>query len=116
MIRYNFDRVFKARGIDKPFAFLCKAGFPDNLASKIKNNKVLSMQTKTMEKLCLILHCTPGDFFEWIPDKSTLVDQSHPLNKIRKSEKEVNLTQTLNLIPIGQLAEIEQMIKDKINL
>jgi len=32
--------MFKARGIDKPFAFLQKAGFSDNFSSKIKNNRV----------------------------------------------------------------------------
>ena len=114
MIIYNFNRIFKARGIERPFSFLRQVGFSDNFATKIKNNKVRYLGLKELEKLCLILKCTPNDFFEWIPDEEMLSDDEHALNIIRKSDKVVDLTKTLNSIPLGQLAEIEQMIKEKI--
>lgn len=115
MIQYNFDRVFRARGIERPFTFLKQAGFSDNFATKVKNNRVLRLNLKELEKLCLILRCTPNDFCEWIKDKDTQVDSDHPINAIKRSDKVVDMIKTLNSIPLGQLDEIENIIKEKIN-
>jgi len=114
MIQYNFDRIFKARGIERPFTYLRQAGFSDNFATKVKNNRVLRMNLKELEKLCVLLRCTPNDFFEWTPDKDLTVDGEHPIHTIRKSDKVVDITKTLNSIPLGQLDEIEQMIQEKL--
>ena len=115
MIRYNFDRIFKARGIERPFTFLKQAGFSVNFASRIKQNNVKRLDPEEIERLCLCLKCTPNDFFDWTPDSENQVDGDHPLNRIRRSDKVVEITRTLNSVPLGQLAEIEQMIKDRIN-
>jgi DNA-binding Xre family transcriptional regulator len=114
MIRYNFDRVFKARGISRPFTFLKNAGFSDNFATKIKNSKVKRIDLTEIEKLCILLQCTPNDFFEWEPDDETQVGNDHPIQMIRKSDKVIDISKTLNSIPLGQLGEIEQMINEKI--
>lgn len=115
MIIYNFERIFKARGIDKAFAYLKRAGFSDSLASKVKNNKIARLNLPTIEKLCILLRCTPNDFMEWIPDKNNSVDAEHPIYKIKQTDKVIDLTKTLNSIPIDQLDAIEQLIKNEIN-
>jgi len=61
-----------------------------------------------------LLRCTPNDFFEWTPDKDLTVDGKPPIHTIRKSDKVVDLTKTMNSIPLGQRDEIEQMIQEKI--
>jgi DNA-binding Xre family transcriptional regulator len=114
MIQYNFDRVFRARGIERPFTYLKQAGFSDNFATKVKNNRVLRLNLKEMEKLCLILRCTPNDFCEWTKDKDTQVDSDHPINSIKRSDKVVDIIRALNSIPLGQLDEIENIINEKI--
>ena len=114
MIQFNFDRTFKARGIMRPFSFLKQAGFSDGFATKIKNNKATIIRHREMEKLCLLLHCTPNDFYEWIPDSSTPVEENHPMHKIRKNDKVVDITQTLNSVPFDQLEKIDLMIKNQI--
>jgi len=114
MIRYNFTRIFKARGIDKPFSFLKQSGFSDSFASKVKNSRVSRLDLQLIERLCLHLRCTPNDFMEWIPDTGMDIDVNHPLNQIRRSDKIVDITKTLNSLPLGQLEEIEKLIKDKI--
>lgn len=115
MIRYNFDRIFKARGVERPFSFLRQVGFSDNFATKIKQNKVKRINLEEIERLCVVLKCTPNDFFEWIPNSGDQIGENHPLNEIRRSDKVINIMKTLNSVPLGQLAEIEQIIKDKIN-
>lgn len=114
MLKYNFDRIFKARGIEKPFTFLKKAGFSDNFATKVKNNRVNRLDLDPMERLCIKLNCTPNDFLEWTPDKKNAVDNDHPLNIIKRSEKVVDITKTLNSVPLGKLEEIEKLIKAQI--
>lgn len=115
MINYNFDRIFKAKGINKPFAFLKSAGFSDNLASKIKNNNVARLNMSSLERLCVALFCTPNDLMEWIPENNQTVDSKHPMNIIRKPEIEIDLAKTISSIPIGKLGEIEKMIREKLN-
>jgi DNA-binding Xre family transcriptional regulator len=114
MINYNFDRIFKARGVDKPFTYLTNAGFSDNYATKIKNNKIRRIGLKELEKLCILLRCTPNDFYEWIPENEEQVDKVHPLNVIRKSDKVFDLTKTLNSVPLGELDELEELINQTI--
>ena len=114
MINYNFDRIFKARGIDRPFTYLTKAGFSDNFATKIKNNRVKRIGLKELEKLCILLHCTPNDFYEWIPDANSQADKDHPLQVIRQSDKVFDLTKTLNSVPLGELDKIEELIIERI--
>lgn len=115
MIKYNFDRIFKARGIERAFTYLRNAGFSDGFASKIKNNKVVRLDLKSMERLCVLLRCTPDDFLEWTPNKEDNVDQEHPLKKIRRSDHVIDFTRMLNSVPLGKLGKIEKLIQEEIN-
>lgn len=113
MLHYNFDRIFRARAIDKPFSYLQKAGFSDNFASRIKNNRVSRLDLKQMERLCILLKCTPLDLMEWSPDKDIIVDDSHPLHVLRKSVNYVDMVKTISEIPLGKLERIEKLIHDE---
>lgn len=114
MLTYNFERVFKARGIEKKYTFLKKAGFGDHLAGKIANNQVKQLRFSHTERLCLMLRCTPNDFYEWIPDEPEQIDDRHPMNILRKKEKISDITKTLNSVPLEKIEEIEQLIREKI--
>lgn len=114
MLRYNFDRIFKARGIEKRFTFLHRSGFPENFAAKISKNRVSSIRLQDMEKLCILLCCTPNDFFEWVSDSQAGVGKDHPINNIRKPEKIVDITKTLHSVPINKLDKIEELIKQQL--
>lgn len=114
MLNYNFDRIFKARGIERPFTYLRKAGFSDNFATRVRNNRVKRLNLEVMERLCIALHCTPNDLMEWIPDNRQTVGKDHPINSIKKSEKVADITKTLNSVPLGKLEEIENLISEKL--
>jgi DNA-binding Xre family transcriptional regulator len=116
MLKYNFERVFKARGIDRPFAYLKRAGFSDSLASKLKNSKVSRLNLDLIERLCLALRCSPNDFMEWQPDKDSTVDNDHPLNVIRRNDKVIDITKTLNSIPLGKLDEVDEILKKYVTI
>lgn len=106
--------MFKARGIDKPYGFLQGHGFSLTLISKVTKKNVKRLELSTVEKLCMVLRCTPGDLMEWIPEDGEALDKDHPLNKIRSTNKVVDITRTLNNVPLDRLAKIEKMIEDEI--
>lgn len=115
MIKYDFDRILKARGIERPFTYLRNAGFNDHMATRIKNNRVIRLELKHLERLCLLLRCTPNDLLVWTSEKGDQIDKQHPMNEIRKSEHEIDFIQTINSIPIGKLEEIDKLIKEEVS-
>jgi DNA-binding Xre family transcriptional regulator len=111
MLIYNFERILKARGIDKPFSFFVNAGFSDNFATKAKKNQVKLLRMRTLEKVCLLLNCTPNDLYDWIPDKDQQVDKDHMMNDIRKKDdKVIDITKALHSIPLKKLDKLEELI------
>ena len=111
MLTFNFSRIFKARGIDKPFSYLVKVGYSDNFATRIVNNRTKRLDLADIEKLCELFQCTPNDLLEWIPDSKDKTNDNHPLILIKRSDKVVQLTQILNSVPLDKLGEIESVIK-----
>jgi len=114
MLTFNFSRIFKARGIDKPFSYLVKVGYSDNFATRIVNNRIKRLDLADLEKLCELLQCTPNDLLEWIPDSKDKTNDKHPLISIKRSDKVFQLSQILNSVPLDKLSEIESMIKKEI--
>jgi DNA-binding Xre family transcriptional regulator len=114
MMSYNFDRVFKARGIDRPFSHLKKAGFSENFAVKVNQNKVVRMDLKDIEQLCLLLRCTPNDFMVWVPDKGIQVEADHPIQEIKRNDEQVEITKMLSSIPLGKLPGIKKLIQEQV--
>lgn len=114
MLAYNFPRIFKARGIEKPFAYLTSQGFSDSFASKVKRNNVKRLNPGELEKLCVILRCTPNDLLEWTEDGSFDLDETHPMRKLKKPEKIQDLSKTIHSIPLDKVEEINEMINEKI--
>jgi DNA-binding Xre family transcriptional regulator len=116
MLTFNFTRIFKSRGIDKPFSYLVKLGYSDNFATRIVNNRIERLNLKDIEKLCEHFQCTPNDLLEWIPSNQDLNNETHPLISIKRSNKVVELTKILNSIPLDKLNDIETMINKEIKI
>lgn len=114
MLTFNFTRIFKSRGIDKPFSYLVKCGYSDNFATRIANNKIAKLNLKDVERLCELFQCTPNDLLEWIPDRNDIDTGNHPLTPLKRSDKVVQLTKILNSIPLDKLNDIEKMINEEI--
>lgn len=110
MLQLNLQRIFTARGIDQPYKFLVKNGFVPFTAHKYKNDKVEQIRLDHIERLCTVLNCTPNDLFEWQPD--TLLDDraDHPLQKIRRRDKKIEITKMLNNVSLEKLEEIEKLL------
>lgn len=114
MLKFNFTRVFKARGIERPYTYLVKAGYSASFANRVSNNKVRQLNVVDVEKLCVMLRCTPNDLLEWVPGQNYTAGEEHPLSSLRRISSEGQINRILYNIPVDRLADIEQMIMKEI--
>jgi DNA-binding Xre family transcriptional regulator len=112
MITWNLQAVFKARGIEKPFTFLVKAGLANHTAHSILRNPTFKIRLTHLEIICARLNCTPNDLLRWNPDPANPLPAEHQLFKIKSKEKEFDLIETLNTIPIEKLNQIATMLSN----
>lgn len=47
-------------------------GLALNNLSVLKTNKARAIRFSTLESICKVLKCTPGELLEYIPDKSSI--------------------------------------------
>ncbi len=111
MLYLNIKRLFELRGIDKPYSFLVKNGFVSQTATNMINNQVGHIKPKQMEKLCLLLNCTPNDMFDWRPDANTVVPENHALHSLVK-EKVPSFSEMVKNLPVEKLSELGAIIND----
>jgi DNA-binding Xre family transcriptional regulator len=113
MLVYNLERIYKARGIEKPYAFFKSKGYSDSFAAKLNKGIVTGMKLATLEKLCEMLNCTPHDLLEWEPDKESMNSDAHPLRILQSTNKPPDMSTMLKSVPLEKMKEIEKFIKDQ---
>jgi len=110
MIIFNPRRLVDLRGIRHPVAYLMKHGFGRSTASNLLTFKTPSVRFDHLEKLCLLLKCTPNDLFEWKPGKDAADDTSHPLNSLKRSTTTRNIADIVDDLPIDKLEQVEGLL------
>lgn len=113
MLIYNFQRVFKARGIEKPHNFLVNHGIPRGIASRMVNNKTDKIFLKYLEKVCLLLNCTPNDLLEWKPAGKKEDTPGTALYLLKKEQRGAGEAELLRGLPLHKLEELAKVIQEK---
>jgi Cro/C1-type HTH DNA-binding domain len=111
MLKFNVQRFFKVKGIDRPYTYLIQKGFTPGYATRLNTGKLKIMNLREVEKLCGFFECSPNDLLEWIPDKEVTDTSKHPLRDLIRVDSGVNIKAILNALPIAKLAEAEKLIK-----
>jgi len=111
MLNYNIKALCTARGITKPVGHLIKAGINPQMSSLLINNKLASIKPAVLEKLCVLLNCTPNDLMEWIPVANTNT-QNHPLASLQRKQMPAQIQNIMQDIPISKLKEFEDKMLD----
>lgn len=111
MLYFNIKRVLALRGIEKPYAFLVKNGFASQTATNLSNNQIGHIKPSQIEKLCLLLNCTPNDLFDWRPDANSSVSENHALRTLIK-EKIPSFSEMVKDMPVEKLGELEAFINE----
>jgi DNA-binding Xre family transcriptional regulator len=106
MLTYNLNPIFKIRGIERPHAFLVKAGIPAYAASQMLNKSLPSLKLSHVELLCKALFCEPSDLLLFTPTKGEVYPENHPLLNLKKPEKEENLQDIIATMPFKQIKEV----------
>ena len=115
MLRLNLLPIFKARGIERPYSFLVKAGLTPHTANVLLNSKTKVFRLDHIERLCLILKCEPSDLLSWNPNKNEIIDEDHPLTKLRHSESPaIDLKATLLNMPYKELKSFSSRLSEEI--
>lgn len=111
MLSLNLKPVFKARGIEKPYSFLTKAGFPSYTAHNLLSSKTITFQLRNIDKLCSLLNCTPNDLLVWTPNKNEKLTDGHPLTRLKNQNTDYNWQDTIKTLPLDQLQQLVSVIK-----
>lgn len=65
-IKFNkLEEILKSQG--KNWNYLRTEGISPGIVQKMKESKG-DINTKTIETICALLNCQPGDFMEYIPE------------------------------------------------
>ena len=70
MIVFNLKGLMKQRGV-KLMDLAKEAGITDANMSKVKTGKTVSLKIKTLNTICRVLNCQPGDVLEYRPDENS---------------------------------------------
>jgi len=68
MIIINIDVMLAKRKMSLS-EFTDKVGFTMANMSLLKNGKIKALKISTLDKICKVLNCQPGDLLEYIEDE-----------------------------------------------
>jgi DNA-binding Xre family transcriptional regulator len=110
MIYLNLKPIFEAKGIDNPGYYLWKNGFTRHTSHNLLYNKTESINFKHLEKLCILLQCSPNDLFNWNNQNKLINEETHPLNIIKKEKSKGNINQKIIAIPLHKINELHNFL------
>jgi DNA-binding Xre family transcriptional regulator len=114
MLKLNLQPIFKARGIDRPHAFLVRIGITAHSANLILSSESKVFKLQHVELICRHLNCEPNDLLLWNPDKNNPIGDNHPLHNLSdKSSSSANGINTLRDIPYKELKEITKNLANR---
>ncbi|MFH0893069.1 MAG: helix-turn-helix transcriptional regulator [Bacteroidota bacterium] len=113
MLMIHLAPLFKARNIEKPYSFLITNGFTHHTATRLVSKQIKVIRLDYIEKLCLILRCTPQDILKWKPDSRNIMDALHPMHKWNRSPLNISWEKTFTELSIEDLEEIAKLVRKK---
>jgi DNA-binding Xre family transcriptional regulator len=114
MLTININQIFRARGIERPYTFLVKAGFTPHSANILLNSKTKVFRLDHIEKLCVLLKCEPNDLLVWYPNNKEIIADDHPLTKLKHEESPtLDLKKTLLNMPYSELKSLTSKLIDE---
>jgi len=99
------------RGIQKPWVFFFNNGFTRATSNNFYSGKVRELNVEHIEKLCLLLNCTPSDLFEWEPSANTSAGENHALRSLVREKSAPTIAEIVKDLPIEKMEEIGELLK-----
>ncbi|MGG9971850.1 helix-turn-helix domain-containing protein [Ferruginibacter sp. SUN002] len=99
-------------GIEDPKRWLVKNGFSHVDAARLVNNTQASITYAKLEKLCLLLNCTPNQLISWQPKDNTTVASTHPLQQLKPVPKGASISAKLQTLPPEKMEELQRYLDE----
>ena len=80
MIKLKLDMVMLEKGISLQ-ELASKVGITNANMSNIKTGKINAIRFSTLDSICKILECQPGDILKYIEDENVLEDNKEDNDK-----------------------------------
>ena len=111
MLTINAGRVFRLRGMSGFLIRLVKAKISRRTARGFLDGTATTIKLEHLEKICLLLNCTPNDLFDWKPDTAANPSENHALFLLQKNEEIKAFSEKLKDVPIDKLGELNEIIE-----
>ncbi|MGL1885892.1 MAG: helix-turn-helix transcriptional regulator [Reichenbachiella sp.] len=111
MLKLNIANLAHLRGIKKVYSYLMKLGLSHSISQRLSTGSVKSIRFDHLEKLCLILQCTPNDLLEWNND-STSINTHHPMKALVRDPKSLAHLDKIKSMSLDKLARLNDLIAD----
>jgi DNA-binding Xre family transcriptional regulator len=115
MLYFSINSLFRMRGIENAHGSMVKAGISPHSASSLLNSEIRSMRLDHLEKICILLNCTPNDLLVWKAGAHSVLPENHALKALQPKPETYNLYQTLRDLPINELRTIAGLIRSNSN-
>lgn len=112
MIYFNFARIFRLKGIARPFTYLTKNGYSAGYATKLTNNRVQEINLERLEKFCRDFNCTPNDILDFRPYQNDSIPKDHALHTLTKKELDNEFINKINALPADKIQQIHNILKE----
>lgn len=113
MLKLSARHLFAAKAIIKPQGFLRNNGFSSYMANDIVMEKARNFKLDAMEKLCLVLNCTPHDLLVWEPDASIAEPSKFELSKLMRQKEIIKLSEQLRGLTIEEIEDVNRYVEEK---
>lgn len=113
MLKLSARHLFAAKAIVSPQGFLRNNGFSSYMANDIVTEKVKNFKLDAMERLCLVLNCTPHDFLVWEPDAKITEPNKFELSKLIRQKEIIKLSEQLRGMTIAEIEEVNRFVEEK---
>jgi DNA-binding Xre family transcriptional regulator len=112
MLKWNFKRMCKMRGIKKPYSFFINLGISHTIASHMATDKLNKILLRHLQDSCLKLNCTPNDLLDWVPDNKKQDTPDTALYALKKGDKADDAAELLSRLPASKLEELAKMLRE----
>ena len=113
MLKWNWKKLFKARGIEEPVKWMVKMGISRGVATRIAENRVDMISRKNLTILCKALNCTPDDALEYEPTEAEKEKGELALLALGKSKNKPDEANLLRRLTYKDLREFAKLLRKK---
>lgn len=110
MLIFNIKRILEMRGVSEHYRWLVRNGFVPQTATTWTKYQIGYVKPEHIEKLCVLLNCTPNDLFEWREDDKTILPESHALRSLKRDKDARSATELLRDIPADKLEKLASLV------